>query len=108
MVNNSHQYQQSEQTSLNIDGHQFTTISTKRTIHTNINNANNHLYTVMVNNSHQYQQSEKSPLNRDGQQFHHYQQNKQLLLSSDGQQFTPISTKRTTTPKQCELLTITV
>jgi phage terminase large subunit-like protein len=91
MVNNSHQYQQSEQTSLNIDGHQFTTISTKRTIiskqwwstiHTNINNASNHLQPVMVNNSHQYQQSEQSPLN------------------SDVQQLTPISTKRTMTCKQ--------
>ena len=32
MVNNSHQYQQSEQSSLNSDGQQFTSISTKRTI----------------------------------------------------------------------------
>jgi hypothetical protein len=32
MVNNSHQYQQSEQTSPNNDGQQFTPISTKRTM----------------------------------------------------------------------------
>ena len=41
MVNNSHQYQQSEQTFLNSDGQQ----------------------------SHQYQQSEQSYPNSDGQQF---------------------------------------
>jgi hypothetical protein len=32
MVNKSHQYQQSEQSSLSSDGQQFTPISTKRTI----------------------------------------------------------------------------
>ena len=85
MVNNSHQHRQSEQSPLGSDCHQFTPISTMRTniskqwwstippistkrtiiskqwwstIHTNINKANNYLYTVMVNNSHQYQQSE--------------------------------------------------
>ena len=41
MVNNSQQYQQSEQSFLNSDGQSF----------------------------HQYQQSEQTPLNSDGQQF---------------------------------------
>jgi hypothetical protein len=41
MVNNSHQHQQSEQSSLNSDGQQF----------------------------HKYQQSEQSSLTSDGQQF---------------------------------------
>jgi hypothetical protein len=41
MVNNSHQYQQREQSSLNSDGQQF----------------------------HKYQQREQSSLNSDGQQF---------------------------------------
>jgi hypothetical protein len=61
------------------------------TIHTNINNANNHLYTVMVNNSHQYQQSKQSPLNSDGQQF---------TPTSTKRTITPISTKRTMISKQ--------
>ena len=127
MMNNSHQYKQSEQSSLNSDGQQFTQVQTKRiitskqwwsTIHTNINKANNHLYLVMVNNSHQYQQGKQPPLNSDGQQFtlistkrthisktsdgqqfHQYQHNKQSPLTSDGQQFTPISTKWTITSK---------
>jgi hypothetical protein len=72
MVNNSHQYQQSDQSSLSSDGQQFTSISI----------------------------SEQSPLNRDGQQFHQYQQNKQSPLNIDGQQFTPISTKQRITSKQ--------
>jgi hypothetical protein len=41
MVNNSHKYQQSEQSSLNSDGQQF----------------------------HQYQKNKQSPLSGDGQQF---------------------------------------
>ena len=52
MVNNSRQYQQSEQPSLNSDGHQF----------------------------HKYQEYEQSPLNSDGHQFHQYQQNEQSPL----------------------------
>jgi excinuclease UvrABC ATPase subunit len=52
MVNNAHQYQHSEHSSLNSDVQQFTPISTTRTItstqwwstiHININKANNHL-----------------------------------------------------------------
>ena len=48
-----HQYQQNKQSPLNIDGQQFTPISTKQTItskqwwstiHNNINKANTHLY----------------------------------------------------------------
>jgi hypothetical protein len=51
MVNNAHQYQHSEHSSLNSDVQQFTPISTTRTItstqwwstiHININKANNH------------------------------------------------------------------
>jgi len=59
MVNNSHQYQQSEETPRNSDGQQFTPISTKRT----------------------------SSLNIDGQQFNQYQQSKQPHLNSDDKQF---------------------
>ena len=36
---------------------------------TNINKANNHLYTKMVINSNKYQQNKQSPLNSDGQPF---------------------------------------
>ena len=71
IVNNSHQYQQSDQSLLSNDGQQFTSISI----------------------------SEQSPLNSDGQQFHQYQQNKQSHPASDGQQFTSISTKRAITSK---------
>jgi hypothetical protein len=73
MVNNSHQYQQSEQTPLNSDGQQFTPISTKRTIISQ---------------------------NSDGHQFHEYQQSERTPLSSGGQQFTPISTKGTMISEQ--------
>jgi hypothetical protein len=48
MVNNSHQYQQREQSSLNSDGQQFIPISTKRTI---ISSSDGPQF-------HEYQQSE--------------------------------------------------
>jgi hypothetical protein len=71
MVNNSHQYQQIDQSLLSNDGQQFTSISV----------------------------SEQSPLSSDGQQFHQYQQNKQSPPASDDQQFTSISTTRAITSK---------
>jgi hypothetical protein len=73
MVNNSHQYQQINESPLNNDGQQFTPISTKRTYISK---------------------------NSDGQQFHQYQQSEQSSLSSDGQKITQISIKRTITSTQ--------
>ena len=50
MVNNSHQYQQIEQSSLKSEDQQF----------------------------HHYQQSEQKSLNSDGQQLYQYQQNRTI------------------------------